>query len=242
MKIKSKIKMNKDQNLHESWIKREINTEYEFQIYMFTLLKKLNFAKESDKEMCENFVLSQIKLGVYDPQIMIDNLMSLIKSKTFLKRNQRFKRKKLTQNYYQSFKITNKNESKSIKKGANEANLKIKPEDTIFAKIVRKEIKSNIVYEDDKVLCIKDNNPVAPFHFLVLPKKPISGIGELKEEDVGIAGHCLYVAAKVAKDQGFGEDGYRLVINQGKHSQQSVAWMHVHIIGGKFLGWPPFKD
>jgi len=61
-------------------------------------------------------------------------------------------------------------------------------------------------------------------------------------EDSELIGYCFYVAAKVARDQGFAESGYRLVINEGKNSQQSVPWLHIHIIGGKFLGWPPFKE
>jgi len=73
---------------------------------------------------------------------------------------------------------------------------------------------------------------------LVIPKKPIGGVGVMGPDDVDIVGHCIYVASKVAKDNGLA-GGYRLVINEGKHGQQSVRWLHIHIIGGKQLGWPP---
>jgi len=116
-----------------------------------------------------------------------------------------------------------------------------KPEDTIFAKIVSKKINSTILYEDDITLCIKDIKPIAPHHYLVLPKKPIGGLSVLKEEDSGILGHCLFVASLVAKQQGI-KEGYRLVVNEGKHGQQSVRWLHFHLIGGKQLGWPPSSE
>lgn len=79
---------------------------------------------------------------------------------------------------------------------------------------------------------------MAPVHLLVIPKKPIGGVSDLEAPDAEVVGHCLYVASLVAKQQGLA-NGYRLVINEGKHGQQSVRWLHVHLIGGKQLGWPP---
>jgi len=117
--------------------------------------------------------------------------------------------------------------------------LHTKPEETIFQKIVKKEVPAQILYEDDKALCFKDINPIADVHVLVIPKKPISGMGALKEEDSGLVGHCLFIASKVARQLGIDKTGYRIVTNEGKHGQQSVNWLHFHVIGGRQLSWPP---
>jgi len=129
----------------------------------------------------------------------------------------------------------------ATKPGVISDNTKHKPEDSIFAKIVAKKLHAKIVYEDDKAMCFHDTNPVAPVHLLVVPKKPIGGVGDLQPVDSEIVGHCIYVASLVAKQQGVAQ-GYRLVINEGKHGQQSVRWLHVHLIGGKQLGWPPSSE
>jgi histidine triad (HIT) family protein len=116
---------------------------------------------------------------------------------------------------------------------------KTRPEDTIFAKIVRKEVPAKIVFEDPQAMCFQDINPVAPSHYLIIPKKPIAGIGEATDEDAPILGHLLLVAQQVAKQLGLHETGYRLVINYGRHGQQSIRWLHIHLIGGRQLHWPP---
>jgi len=114
------------------------------------------------------------------------------------------------------------------------------PEDTIFGKIARKEIPVNLIYEDDRAVAFRDNNPTAPVHFLVIPKERgnLLQLSTAKESDEALLGHLLLVAAKTAKQEGL-EEGYRVVINNGKHGCQSVQHVHLHVIGGKQLGWPP---
>ncbi len=110
---------------------------------------------------------------------------------------------------------------------------------TIFQRIIDKEIPATILFEDDKVLAFKDVNPVAPCHFLVIPKFPIVNLTEAKPEDEPILGHLLYVASQVAKVQGLSESGYRVVINNGKDANQTVFHLHLHVLGGRDLTWPP---
>mmetsp|Transcript_40584 Transcript_40584/g.130455 ORF Transcript_40584/g.130455 Transcript_40584/m.130455 type:complete len:162 (+) Transcript_40584:25-510(+) len=111
--------------------------------------------------------------------------------------------------------------------------------DTIFGKIIRKEIPAKIAYEDDTVLAFHDVAPQAPVHVLVIPKKPIAMIQDVCEDDEPLIGHLMATAAKVAKGLGLDDDGYRLVINNGKHGAQSVYHLHVHILGGRQMTWPP---
>lgn len=115
------------------------------------------------------------------------------------------------------------------------------PEDSVFSKIIAKQIPADIVYEDERSLAFRDIAPVAPHHILIVPKKPIKGVGEAKPEDEALLGHCMLVAQKVANKVGL-VDGYRLVVNEGKHGQQTVPWLHVHLIGGKQLHWPPSRE
>ena len=111
-------------------------------------------------------------------------------------------------------------------------------EKTIFQKIIDKEIPADIIYEDDVVLSFKDVMPQAPVHFLVIPKKPITMIEHAEDADASILGHLLLVGRKVAKEQGL-ENGYRMVINNGVEGCQSVYHLHLHILGGRQLKWPP---
>jgi len=110
--------------------------------------------------------------------------------------------------------------------------------DTIFGKIIRKEIPAKILYEDDLSLAFDDVNPQAPTHFLVIPKKPIDMIQNAVEEDKMLLGHLMLVATKVAQEKGLG-DGYRLVVNNGKDGAQSVYHIHIHVMGGRQMTWPP---
>ncbi|XP_038058434.1 histidine triad nucleotide-binding protein 1-like [Patiria miniata] len=110
--------------------------------------------------------------------------------------------------------------------------------DTIFGKIIRKEIPSDILYEDEQCIAMRDIAPVAKTHFLVLPKKPISQLSTAEAADKELLGHLLLVANTVAKQEGLTE-GFRVVINDGKHGAQSVYHLHLHVIGGQQLGWPP---
>ncbi|KAL3884348.1 hypothetical protein ACJMK2_024495 [Sinanodonta woodiana] len=110
--------------------------------------------------------------------------------------------------------------------------------DTIFGKIIRKEIPCSLIYEDDQCIAFKDISPQAPIHFLVVPKKPIVMLDEAKAEDQQLLGHLLLVAKKVAREQGL-DDGYRLTINNGRDGGQSVYHLHIHVMGGRQMEWPP---
>jgi len=110
--------------------------------------------------------------------------------------------------------------------------------DTIFGKIIRKEIPANIVYEDDFALAFKDINPQAPTHILVIPKKPIPCLDEAIPEDQALLGHLLLTVKKVAQEAGL-TNGYRVVCNNGVDGGQTVDHLHFHILGDRPLGWPP---
>jgi len=109
---------------------------------------------------------------------------------------------------------------------------------TLFEKIIAREIPAQIVYEDDLSIAIRDINPQAPVHVLVIPKKPIARVGEAQPEDQALLGHLLLTAAKVAKQEGL-ENGFRITINQGADGGETVPHMHVHVLGGRSLSWPP---
>jgi len=109
----------------------------------------------------------------------------------------------------------------------------------IFCKIVNKEIASNIVYEDEKVVAFHDINPQAPYHILVVPKKHISTLLEVTEEDKELIGHIYLVINKIAKDIGFDERGYRVVVNCKEEAGQTIFHLHFHILAGRTMGWPP---
>jgi histidine triad (HIT) family protein len=111
--------------------------------------------------------------------------------------------------------------------------------DTIFDKILRKEIPSTVVFEDEDILAFRDISAQAPTHVLVIPKKKLTGFNQLTEISNEQAGLLFRGAAKVAKELGLADSGYRIVVNSGKHGQQTVDYIHVHILGGKQLKWPP---
>jgi len=110
---------------------------------------------------------------------------------------------------------------------------------TLFEKIAAREIPAQIVFEDDLVLAIRDIKPAAPVHVLIVPKKPIPRIAEAKPDDHKVLGHLLLKAAEVAKSLGLNEGGYRLVINNGPNAGESVPHLHLHILGGRHMSWPP---
>ena len=114
--------------------------------------------------------------------------------------------------------------------------------DTIFTKIINRTIPANIVYEDDHALAFKDVNPQAPVHLLIIPKKAIATINEMDEADKELFGHLFWVAKQVAKEMGFADDGYRVVMNCNDDGGQSVYHVHLHLLAGKPLGWPPYAD
>ncbi|MGD1087165.1 MAG: histidine triad nucleotide-binding protein [Verrucomicrobiota bacterium] len=109
---------------------------------------------------------------------------------------------------------------------------------TLFEKIIAREIPAAVVYEDDLVLAIHDINPQAPTHVLIFPKKAIPRISEAKIEDEKLLSHLLLKAAEVAKKLDL-KNGYRLVINSGAYGGETVPHLHVHILGGRHMAWPP---
>lgn len=111
-------------------------------------------------------------------------------------------------------------------------------EDTIFGKIARGEVDADIVYEDDQCLAFRDLYPAAPTHLLVIPRKPIPRLCDAGEEDEALLGYLMLVANKVAAQEGFG-DKFRLVVNNGADAGQSVFHLHLHVIAGRPLNWPP---
>lgn len=115
-------------------------------------------------------------------------------------------------------------------------------QETIFTKIINKEIPADIVYEDDLALAFKDINPQAPFHCLIIPKKAIATINDITESDRELVGHLYLVAAKLAKEKGFADDGYRVVMNCNDNGGQTVYHIHLHMLAGKAMGWPPYND
>lgn len=110
---------------------------------------------------------------------------------------------------------------------------------TIFKKIIDKEIPAKIVFEDNVCLAFHDIAPQAPVHVLIIPKKEIRSLVESTAEDSPLLGHLLHCAAKIAKQLGLDEDGYRTVINTGRNGGQTVWHLHVHLLGGRPLSWPP---
>lgn len=112
-------------------------------------------------------------------------------------------------------------------------------EETIFTKIIRREIPADIIYETDEVLAFKDISPQAPTHILIIPKKPIVSVREAEEEDALVLGKCLLAAKAVAEQLGVAEDGYRLVANCGAEAGQTVFHLHFHLLSGRDFSWPP---
>jgi histidine triad (HIT) family protein len=109
----------------------------------------------------------------------------------------------------------------------------------LFCNVLEKKIPADVVYEDEHALAFRDIRPVAPTHVLVIPKKHIAAIHELTDEDASTMGRVILAARTVAKQQGLEDDGYRLVINDGDAAGQTVHHIHVHVLGGRSLSWPP---
>lgn len=109
---------------------------------------------------------------------------------------------------------------------------------TIFKRIIDREIPATLLHEDDLCLAFRDVNPQAPTHVLVIPKKEIPSLADADEGDVALLGHLLLTAKKIAVELGL-ENGYRTVINCGRDGGQSVDHLHVHLLGGRALAWPP---
>ena len=110
---------------------------------------------------------------------------------------------------------------------------------TLFERIAAGEIPADIVRNDKDVLAIRDINPQAPVHILVIPQRVIPRIGQARDNDGTILGKLLLAARDIAKQEGLDETGYRLVINHGRHAGESVPHLHIHLLGGRPLDWPP---
>jgi len=110
---------------------------------------------------------------------------------------------------------------------------------TIFSKIINKEIHADILFENDEILAFRDISPQAPVHFLVIPKKEIRTINDINEEDKSLIGELFIVAKEIAKKEGISEKGYRTIFNCNEHGGQTVYHIHLHVLGGRQLEWPP---
>ena len=110
---------------------------------------------------------------------------------------------------------------------------------TIFSQIINRELPAEIIYEDDTCLAFKDINPKAPIHIMIIPKKEIISMATVTDADREILGHLMLKASKIAKDMGIEESGYRIVVNTNKDAGQSVYHLHLHLLGGRSMSWPP---
>lgn len=110
--------------------------------------------------------------------------------------------------------------------------------DCLFCKIINREIPAEIVFEDDEVLAFEDINPQAPTHLLIIPKRHIATLDDLREDDQALVGRLPVAAARLARERGFAEEGYRVVMNCNDHGGQTVYHIHMHLMGGRRFTWP----
>jgi histidine triad (HIT) family protein len=110
---------------------------------------------------------------------------------------------------------------------------------SIFTKIINREIPSEIIFENDEIIAINDINPQAPVHILIIPKKEIPTINDLTSDDLPLIGKLVDVARQIAKEKGIEKDGYRLIFNVNEGAGQTVFHIHLHLIGGRKMNWPP---
>ena len=111
--------------------------------------------------------------------------------------------------------------------------------DCLFCGIVDGSVKANLVYQDDAVVAFNDIAPRAPVHILIIPRKHVASLSDIAESDYALIGAIFQVAAKLAREHGIAESGYRVVVNSGADAGQSVLHIHYHLLGGRQLGWPP---
>jgi histidine triad (HIT) family protein len=111
--------------------------------------------------------------------------------------------------------------------------------DTLFAKIIRREIPADIVYEDEDVLAFRDINPQAPVHVLFIPKRPFATLNDVGGDDALLIGKLVVAASRWAQAQGFADDGYRVVMNCNRDGGQTVFHIHLHLLAGRAMHWPP---
>ncbi|XP_077530113.1 adenosine 5'-monophosphoramidase HINT2-like isoform X2 [Haemaphysalis longicornis] len=132
--------------------------------------------------------------------------------------------------------MSSRSSSDEVEKAKNATPSAGKP--TVFSKILDGSIPADIIYKDNKCIAFRDANPQAPVHFLVIPRKPIPMLDSATDADEQLLGHLMLTAKKVAAQEKL-NNGYRLVINNGKEGAQSVYHLHLHVLGGRQLGWPP---
>jgi len=111
--------------------------------------------------------------------------------------------------------------------------------DDLFLKIINREIPADIVYETDRVFAFRDINPQAPVHVLIIPKDHVRTLNDVESSQAGLMGQLLLAATEIAKAEGIAESGYRLVMNCNSHGGQSVYHIHMHLLGGRQMNWPP---
>ena len=112
-------------------------------------------------------------------------------------------------------------------------------DETIFEKIINREIPADVIYEDEQVFCFRDAQPQAPTHLLLVPKKPLPRIAAAEEQDAALLGHLFTRIPIIAKQVGFSESGFRAVVNNGPDGGETVPHLHVHLLAGRPLQWPP---
>lgn len=112
-------------------------------------------------------------------------------------------------------------------------------QDCIFCRVVKGEINADVIYKDDRAVAFRDINPQAPVHLLIIPREHLESLDDAAQRDESALGHLLRVAARVANEQGLSEGGYRTVINTGAGAGQSVFHLHLHVLGGRPMNWPP---
>ena len=111
--------------------------------------------------------------------------------------------------------------------------------DCLFCGVVEGKIKGNIVYQDDSVVAFKDIRPKAPVHVLIIPRRHVAGVLDLNADDWAMIGHIFEIAARLAREQGIADRGFRVVVNSGADAGQSVFHLHYHLLGGRRMAWPP---
>ena len=111
--------------------------------------------------------------------------------------------------------------------------------ETLFSRIIRREIPAQIVHEDEHVVGFRDINPQAPTHVLFVPRQPIATLNDLGDADAGLVGRLVLAATRYARAQGFADDGYRVVMNCNRDGGQTVFHLHLHLLGGRAMEWPP---
>ncbi|MCM2130173.1 histidine triad nucleotide-binding protein [Larsenimonas rhizosphaerae] len=109
---------------------------------------------------------------------------------------------------------------------------------TIFTQIINRDIPADIVFEDEHVLAFNDISPQAPYHMLIIPKRPIATLNDLTEDDAELVGRLHVTAARLAREKGFADEGYRVVMNCNEYGGQTVYHIHLHLMGGRHFTWP----